>query len=342
MRAHLSGVGPSTDELADRRLRVETPDVTVEQPGLAFLIADGHVARAPPDLERHPGEGDPPRIVEWTAGFVSAGIRHRCTADLAPREPLQSGAEGKEIESPVTRRHVRRRIEGRCTGQQPRKAREQEKRFLSAHAAAERVHAMTLDPQPGDGSFREQRHPREVANLPGVAPGEEPQLTALTFGIDDGEAAARGQVSPPPNVRPRADTPPVRRDDQRYRGMLLRPVPGGQDQVRPPRQPVMSPVVDRQNTHCRSGLTSEGATGKHRGDRGENGAYDRHPFGRTHRTKPKRAPRRCRGPQQTLNETTNGGKRRALSRTRATGPARRARAGRRRPRATRMPRARRT
>src|SRR5438874_2269404 len=112
MGAHLSGVGPSTNELADRRIRVETPDVTVEQPGHAFLIADGHVARAPPDLERHPGEGDPPRIVEWTAGFVSAGIRHRCTADLAPREPLQSGSKGKEIESPVTRRHVRRRIEG--------------------------------------------------------------------------------------------------------------------------------------------------------------------------------------------------------------------------------------
>src|SRR6266566_3637691 len=342
MRGHLSGVGPGTDELADPRLSIEALDVTVEQSRLVFLIADGPVAGAPPDLERHPGKGDPPRIVEWTAGFVSAGIGGGCTTDLAPREPLQSVAEGKEIESPVTRRHVGRRIEGRRTGQQPRKTCEQEKRLLSAHAAAERVHAMTLDPQPGDGPFRDPRHPRKVANLSGVAPGEESQLTALAFRMDDGEAAARRQVSPPPNVRPRANTSPVRGDDQRYRGMLLRPVPGGQDQIRPPRQSVMSPVVDRQNTHSRSGWTGEGATGKHCGDRRENGAYDRHPFGRTHRTKPKRPPGRCRGPQRTLNETTNGGKRRPLSRTRATVPARRGRAGRRRPRAMRTRRAGRT
>src|SRR5206468_8737004 len=131
---------------------------------------------------------------------------------LAPGEPLQSVSEGKEIKSPVARRHARGSIEGRRAGKQARKPREQKQRLLSAHATAERVDATTVDAQPGDGMFRDQRHPGEVANLSWVAPREERQPAALALGIDDGEAAVCRQVSPAPNVRPRADTTPVRRD----------------------------------------------------------------------------------------------------------------------------------
>src|SRR5207247_4132188 len=126
-------MGPRADEFSAGRARVQTPDVAVEQAGLLSLIADGPIARAPPELEGHSGEGDLPRIVEWAAGFVSARIRERCAADLAPGEPLQSVSEGKEIKSPVARRHARGSIEGRRAGKQARKPREQKQRLLSAH-----------------------------------------------------------------------------------------------------------------------------------------------------------------------------------------------------------------
>src|SRR6266566_2111790 len=74
---------PTSDELADGRARIETLDVTVEQAGLVVLVADGHVACAPPDLKRHPGERDLPRTVEGAAGFVSARIRGGCAAERA-------------------------------------------------------------------------------------------------------------------------------------------------------------------------------------------------------------------------------------------------------------------
>src|SRR5256885_16364114 len=78
---------PTSDELADGRARIETLDVTVEQAGLVVLVADGHVACAPPDLKRHPGERDLPRTVEGAAGFVSARIRGGGARPVPPRAP---------------------------------------------------------------------------------------------------------------------------------------------------------------------------------------------------------------------------------------------------------------
>src|SRR5256885_6313567 len=103
---------PTSDELADGRARIETLDVTVEEAGLVVLVADGHVACAPPDLKRHPGERDLPRTVEWAAGFVSARIRGGGAADLAPREPLQPLPAAEQIEGPTASRPVRRPREG--------------------------------------------------------------------------------------------------------------------------------------------------------------------------------------------------------------------------------------
>src|SRR5439155_17012290 len=143
-RRHLCRVRPTSDELADGRARIEPLDVTVEQAGLVVLVADGHVACAPPDLKRHPGERDLPRTVEWAAGFVSARIRRGCAADLAPREPLEPVTEAKQIEGPIASRHVRRGVEGSRPGKQPRKSREEEERLLTTHAAAEREHPMTI------------------------------------------------------------------------------------------------------------------------------------------------------------------------------------------------------
>src|SRR5712691_3024882 len=99
---------------------------------------------------------------------------------------------------------------------------------------------MAIDLQPGDGVLHDRRHSREVANLPGVTPRKERQPAALAFGIDDGEAASCRKVSPPSDVRARAHAAPVRRDYEWDRRMLLRPVPGRQDQVRPPRETVVS------------------------------------------------------------------------------------------------------
>ena len=47
---------------------------------------------------------------------------------------------------------------------------QQEQCFLPAHAAAECVHAATIDPKPRDGMFRDLWHPGKVADLAGVTP----------------------------------------------------------------------------------------------------------------------------------------------------------------------------
>ena len=54
------------------------------------------------------------------------------------------------------------------------------------------------------------RHPGEIANLSWVTPREQRQRPALAFGIDDREPAEGGEVPPPPDIYPRADTAPVR------------------------------------------------------------------------------------------------------------------------------------
>ena len=148
VRGHLRRVCPRADELADWSSRVEAFDVTVEQARFVLLVADGPVAFAPPDLKRHSGKRNLSCPVEGAADLVSARIRGGRPAYLAPREPLQSIAEGQAIERAIARRHVRRCVERRCAGEQSWKPREQKKCFLPTHAAAEGVDTVTVDLQP--------------------------------------------------------------------------------------------------------------------------------------------------------------------------------------------------
>jgi hypothetical protein len=160
----------------------------------------------------------------------------------------------------------------------------EKKGFLSAHAAAERVDAMAVDVEPRYGALRDLRHPCQVADLSGVSPGEERQLPALALGVDDGEAAAGREVSPPIDVRQSADTTPVRRDDEWDRRMIQWAIPDWQDQVRPSGETVMGRVGDRQDAHSRNRRIRERGGGKQHPDRGQSDTDDRRTPELFHRT----------------------------------------------------------
>src|SRR5207249_12142781 len=102
-RFHLARVRPAADELAHGSIRVEPPEQAVEQSGLVLLVADGPVARAPPDLQRDTGERDPPRPVEWAAHGIAVRIGSRGPADLDARQLLQLGTKRQVDERAVAR-----------------------------------------------------------------------------------------------------------------------------------------------------------------------------------------------------------------------------------------------
>ena len=204
----------------DRCRGIQALDLAVEEARLLILIGDDCVSSAPPDLERHAGEGDLPRPVERAPDLIAPRIGRRSPSDLEACQPLQAVAEAQVVESPVARGHVRRRIERGGAGQQVWEPRNEQKSLLASHAAADRVDATGIDSQPRDRAPEDVRHSCEVPDLSGVAPGEEGQRPALPFGIDDCERAERGKVVPTPCVRPRSDPAPMWRDDERDRWVV--------------------------------------------------------------------------------------------------------------------------
>jgi hypothetical protein len=113
-------------------------------------------------------------------------------------------------ERAVPRGHVRRRVERRRARKQVRETRGEEQRLLPTHAPAERIDAMPIDVEPGQGVFDDLRHARKVADLAGVAPGEKRQRAPLSLRVHDGEPAGRRQTAPAPNVQLRAHAATVR------------------------------------------------------------------------------------------------------------------------------------
>jgi hypothetical protein len=100
---------------------------------------------------------------------------------------LQIAAELQPVERVISSRHIRRSVERRGPCEQMRIPGDEEQRLLSAHAAPECIDATTIDPEPRYSVPRDRRHPREVADLTGISPGEQRQRTALALRIDHGE-----------------------------------------------------------------------------------------------------------------------------------------------------------
>ena len=115
----------------------------------------------------------------------------RCAADLDAGERLQRTGAGDASELLVAEAEVRHGVEGDGSGEQSRMPADEKKRLLSAHAAADRVHALRVDSQPGAGLAEDRRHPREVVDLTPPAPGVERKASSHSAGTDDGERPAR-------------------------------------------------------------------------------------------------------------------------------------------------------
>ena len=122
--------------------------------------------------------------------------------------------------------------------------RREQQRLLSAHAAAERVDAVPVQVQPRQRARNDRRHPRQVVDLPRRAPRVVGQEPSFAVGVDDRERALRRERAPEPRVRVPRDAAAVRRDDEWDRGVVRRPVRGGEDEVRVPAMPVVRAVRD--------------------------------------------------------------------------------------------------
>ena len=151
---------------------------------------------------------------------------------------------------------------------------DEEQGLLAAHARAERVHAARVDAQPGNCCLHDARHPREVFDLSGIAPGEAFESPALAVGIDDCEWTERGEVPPAIDVLLGRDAPAAGGGDQRERWVVARPVPVREYDVRGSAIAVVGAVVDRDDPHLHSFPAVPARRTRRRAEAGE-GEHDR-------------------------------------------------------------------
>jgi hypothetical protein len=102
----------------------------------------------------------------------------------------------------------------------------------------------------GEGRGDDLRHPRQVGDLPGIAPGVEPELASFSVRRDEHEPVAAGKVAPDAGVRLGADAATVRRDDERERPVQIGQVGREQDD-RVPQDAVVRDVRDGELLHER-------------------------------------------------------------------------------------------
>ena len=84
----------------------------------------------------------------------------------------------------------------------------EEQRLLTSHRAADRVDTVPLDIDAV--SLCDRRHPGQVGDLAGGAPGVEPEPPALPGRVDDREVASPRQVAEEAGVLAGRDAAPVR------------------------------------------------------------------------------------------------------------------------------------
>ena len=101
----------------------------------------------------------------------------------------------------------------------------EEKCFLAAHAASDRVDPLVVDAEPGERRFEDARHPGEIVDLAAPAPRVRDEPPSLPARVDDRERAECGEASPQSRVRLRRTTAAVRRDDERNGRVRSGPVP---------------------------------------------------------------------------------------------------------------------
>jgi hypothetical protein len=116
-------VPPLTDDLANRRARIQPSERPVERPRVPALVDDDPVAGTPPDLERNTRERERADVVERTPRGICPGIGTRSPADFETRELLQAPTEPEPRELPVALREVHGRVERRGACQKAWEAR---------------------------------------------------------------------------------------------------------------------------------------------------------------------------------------------------------------------------
>ena len=259
---HLGRVLPDPDVGGHGRIGIELDDALEEGPRLALLIEDDPILGAPPELQRHARGGDSPDVGRRTALEVRERPRRRRASDLLTGERLQASADRplprliadvvarNAQKASVLERQVGHRVERGRSREQMRMACEQEQSLLAAHAPAERVDAALVDVHPRKGSVDDRRHLGQVVDLSGRSPRVTRKAAALTLRAEHGKRALRRQSAPKRRVRERADTTPVRRDDEGNRGIVRRPVPGRQQQIRLAPRSVVGAVLDRRDPHA--------------------------------------------------------------------------------------------
>ncbi len=122
---------------------------------------------------------------------------------------------------------------------------DEQQRLLAAHAAADRVDPVRLDPQPGQRLAGDAGHAREVGDLSRGSPRIGVLRVPLTLRVHDSEATQRRHVPPQPRIGARLDPAPVRRDHERDQRVISRSVPTRQNDDRDPARTVVGAVVHR-------------------------------------------------------------------------------------------------
>src|SRR5206468_6082824 len=112
-------------------------------------------------------------------------------------------------------RQVSRGVEGGRAGKEVRIARSEQKHLLAAHAPAEAIDTVAVEPKPGKRTRHDTRHSREIGDLARITPGVALEHAPLPFRVHDRERSERREVSPERAVRSRGRLAAVRREDQR-------------------------------------------------------------------------------------------------------------------------------
>ena len=125
--------------------------------------------------------------------------------------------------------------------------RDEQQRLLPAHRATDRIDAVRIDVHAEP--LHDRGHPGEIGDLARIAPRVLTQPATLAAGVDDGEVALTRQLTPEARVDGRTDPAPMRRDDQRDRGAVVR----GRQQEPPWTPPAVVCAVEEPNRACRLG-----------------------------------------------------------------------------------------
>ena len=256
---HVRRVRPGPDDGVQRRGRTQPSEQADERNGLVARIDDA-IRPAPPQLQRNARRCDCACVRQRTARRIGTGIGARRAADLGarelpqavadrrppPRQTASVAADAREVA--IAPRQVRDRVERRRTGEQRGMACHQQQALLAAHARAEGVGARPVEPEPRNRAPDDLRHAREIVDLPGIPPREPGEPPSLPLGIHDGERSERRQVAPALHVLARRDAATVRRDDQRQRRIVVRAVPGRENEVRDALPTAVRLVVERETS----------------------------------------------------------------------------------------------